>query len=86
MGVPMDMETVKSLRRAAKDIVTQNNAPQEEQERRLAICGGCEHKKGAKCNLCGCFLNYKTRLASSECPMGEWSAFLPETSVDSPSE
>ena len=45
---------------------------------RLFHCGQCEHKKGsgfmARCNLCGCFIEAKTRLASQSCPVGRWSA------------
>ena len=39
-------------------------------QRRMAICGECEHSKfkPGKCDLCGCLLGAKIRLASEKCP------------------
>ena len=47
--------------------------PQEEQDRRLAICQGCEFfglKKAGVCGHkdCGCTMRTKVKLASSCCP------------------
>jgi len=44
--------------------------PQEEQDRRLAICHACEFwdSKQSRCSLCGCYVALKTRLASQHCP------------------
>lgn len=44
--------------------------PQEEQDRRLAICHTCDKfdSKQGRCTLCGCFANLKARLASQHCP------------------
>ena len=50
---------------------------------RLFLCGQCEHKKGsgfmARCNLCGCFIEAKTRLASQSCPDGRWNGTQAQT-------
>ncbi len=46
--------------------------PLAEQERRLAICRGCQHWTGRRCLLCGCFGKLKTRLATESCPIGKW--------------
>ena len=86
MGVPLSIETVKGLKQALEDVVKQNHTSEEEKSRRLSICESCEHKKGAKCNLCGCFINYKAGLANSECPLGKWSTLVSETSVHSTSQ
>jgi len=44
--------------------------PQEEQDRRLAVCVSCDkydpHQH--RCRICGCFANLKARLASQHCP------------------
>ena len=44
--------------------------PQEEQDRRLAICHACQHfdSQQHRCRLCGCFANLKARLAGQHCP------------------
>lgn len=48
-------------------------------EERLAICKKCPHSKDLfsrgwinYCDICGCMLKTKTRLASSKCPDGRW--------------
>jgi len=48
--------------------------PQEEQDRRLAICHQCEFWDAAqkRCSKCGCFGQWKTWLASQQCPIGKW--------------
>jgi hypothetical protein len=45
--------------------------PQEEQDRRLAICHTCEFWDAAqqRCSKCGCFGAWKTWLASQHCPL-----------------
>ena len=55
--------------------VTRGNpivAPEEEIERRRAICESCEFLKGHRCAKCGCVFNHKIRLATQRCPMGRW--------------
>ena len=82
MGVPMTKETISSLTQALQDTLTQSHVEEEEKRRRLSICDSCEHKRRSKCNLCGCFINYKAKLKNSECPLGKWSGLVSETSVD----
>jgi len=79
-------KTAKDLTQAMKDIISMSHASEEERERRLEACEPCEHRKGNRCNLCGCFINYKAKLKNSECPIGNWSDLLPESPVNSPSE
>ena len=74
--------TISDLRIAAGDIIRANHVTDKEQRERLLICDSCEHKIGTRCNLCRCFLNYKTKLANSECPIGKWSASVGESAVD----
>lgn len=35
---------------------------------RMEYCNRCEHKNGAFCNICGCFLDAKTRVDTERCP------------------
>ncbi len=46
-------------------------ASEEEQARRLAICHACESYEpvGDRCRDCGCYLAWKTRIASQHCPL-----------------
>lgn len=43
-------------------------------EKRLAICRECVefNQSTTRCAMCGCFMEYKTKLMSSECPLGKW--------------
>lgn len=61
----------------------------EVQERRIALCESCKHfrKKSRTCGtpivgnkignkrLCGCFMDVKTKLSFSTCPLGKWGDF-----------
>jgi hypothetical protein len=57
---------------------------QEEIDRRIGICKGCEfftpniptlpehQRKQERCVKCGCYMNFKAKLRSQHCPMGKW--------------
>lgn len=45
---------------------------EEELDRRMAICRGCEEFTGMRCRLCGCFMRFKARLLAAHCPAGRW--------------
>ncbi len=50
--------------------------PEGESERRLNICRGCTEflPETTQCRQCGCYMNLKTQLATSVCPLGLWDA------------
>ena len=81
-GVPLTVDTARSLSRAALDIIANNKASLSERERRMNICRACPDRNHDRCGLCGCFIKTKTILNSSECPVGKWSTLLTETTVD----
>lgn len=41
---------------------------QELYEKRLKICGGCEHLTRGMCRLCGCFVELRAALKVRKCP------------------
>lgn len=43
-------------------------------EARRAVCRSCEHydAPAARCRLCGCWTEKKTKMASEHCPQGKW--------------
>lgn len=43
-------------------------------DERLVICKGCENfvEKTSKCNMCGCFMEYKSLIMSASCPINKW--------------
>lgn len=45
---------------------------QEEQNKRLEICKTCEYFKNNRCDLCGCYMNLKSKLETSHCPINKW--------------
>jgi hypothetical protein len=66
---------------------------EEKRKERLAICGreqkhlfsvskqrelaSCPFQQNGICNLCGCFVSIKVRLASEQCPAGYWKKETP---------
>lgn len=49
-------------------------APTEVATQRQATCNECPAKsdKWNQCTACGCFLVFKTKLATAECPLEAW--------------
>jgi hypothetical protein len=45
---------------------------EEETNRRLNICQGCEKFKEGRCMLCGCFMKLKAKLSTGSCPARKW--------------
>jgi hypothetical protein len=88
-SLPSFSQMAKNVAQAAKDEIKAriNKEPpvsQEEVERRLEICRGCEffspnvkalteaEQKQERCIKCGCFMSFKARLRSQHCPIGKW--------------
>lgn len=45
-------------------------------KKRMEICNECEHLMPIirTCKKCGCFVDAKTKLMSSSCPINKWSS------------
>jgi hypothetical protein len=43
-----------------------------EQHRRREICERCPHFSGTTCKICGCWVDFKKKLATESCPLGKW--------------
>ncbi len=84
LGVPVTRDTAKDLNQAMKDILSRSHAPDEVKAARKEVCMSCEHRREARCDLCGCFIDYKAKLRNSECPVGKWSGLVSKALVDSP--
>ena len=43
-------------------------------EERMAICKNCEWLRPIinQCKKCGCFMNLKTKIKSTKCPLRKW--------------
>ena len=81
-GIPLSKNTFNSLTRAAKDIITNKKASDDERIRRETICHKCPERKRDRCGLCGCFLKSKISLLNSECPIGKWSTLISKSAID----
>jgi hypothetical protein len=46
-------------------------------EERLEICKKCEYIEldTLRCSQCGCFMEYKTKLPFSDCPLKKWDRY-----------
>jgi len=80
--VPVSIDTAKDLAKAMRDIAKRDNVSESERNRRLEICSECPHFTGSRCELCGCFMSFKTRLRSSTCPINRWSSGSGKTTVN----
>ena len=45
---------------------------EEQAEGRLDVCALCDQRRDTRCAVCGCFVDIKATLDSSECPLGKW--------------
>lgn len=45
---------------------------EEEFDRRVAICEGCEKLSGPTCLACGCFVELRALKKDSHCPKKKW--------------
>ena len=43
-------------------------------QERINICNNCEHlfQPTRTCKLCGCFVDLKTKIKTSSCPINKW--------------
>jgi len=79
-GVPLNMQTLKSLTKAAKDVALNNRTPPELKILREQVCNSCQFG-GKRCDMCGCFVKTKIALLSSSCPIGMWPS-ASDTRID----
>ena len=67
----------------AKAVVGIDRTDPDELTRRVRACLGhptggpdaippCDQYDSGKCNACGCFVKFKTKLDSERCPLGKW--------------
>lgn len=79
--LPSTMQMVWGLTTQVKNMMLlattkgQFMATPEETQRRMSICNDCEFflpEQNSRCSKCGCFMNFKTRLAASPCPINKW--------------
>lgn len=55
------------------DLIAKVFVSSEEQQTRMSICRACTHYEPvlARCQVCGCFLEAKTRLRSYHCALDQ---------------
>ena len=87
MGVPVSIDTAKSLTKASRDIFMRRFVPADVKQLRMDMCMVCpswEHTSN-RCTECGCQMRVKASLRSSECPLKKWGVHLDrgDTRIDS---
>ena len=77
LGVPISIETAKSLARASRDIFLKKYVPDNIQLNRKSICMDCPSwvEASNRCTECGCQMRVKISLASSSCPLKKWDRY-----------
>lgn len=64
---------IKSAAQTAKDLASGGFAKSAVANARMQICESCPRLNQNKtCQLCGCFMTAKTRVAHAKCPEGRW--------------
>ena len=83
MGVPVSIDTAKSLTRAGRDIFLRKFVSDDVRKIRMDICMVCpswQHTNN-RCTECGCQMKVKVSLASSECPLKKWGRHVETSAV-----
>ena len=71
----MGANLAKAMTREVKKRITSQppEVSAEEQSSRLQICADCEFfVNNKRCAKCGCYMGFKVRLTTGECPIGKW--------------
>jgi hypothetical protein len=70
----MSKSAAKALVEEGKAIVKNNpKVTDEERRKRWDICSACRYlENNSQCAKCRCFMQVKTKLRSSVCPIGKW--------------
>ena len=76
-GSPQPMGIIEAATNFVGDMVNWFGAGvpisnEEEKDRRLKICEGCEQYDQGTCKLCRCNLGLKVLVETSHCPIGKW--------------
>lgn len=65
-----------SLKDIAKDLIAGKLRLSEDElaSERIKVCEQCPHfkKMARQCELCGCFLDLKTKVLHASCPVEKW--------------
>ena len=74
--VQMAASLAKEAVNTVKTAVTTGHfqVPQDISEARFNICKKCEHfiQDKSRCSVCGCFMEFKSKLAAAKCPVSKW--------------
>jgi len=66
------MNIVAGIRGLLRALVGADQVDASTLVERRVTCNDCEHRRGATCGACGCFIAAKTSLAGERCPKGKW--------------
>lgn len=68
--------SIQKLKQRFEDLKQHAITDDETQKIRIELCNSCEHlvKPTRTCTKCGCFVDAKTRLKHSSCPIEKWKA------------
>lgn len=55
-----------------KHIFLGERVSEEIYDHRMSICDSCDKKQNDTCGVCGCYVEYKSRWITEECPLKKW--------------
>ena len=74
------MSFLDKLKTKAQDTIKAVFADEKTQQERIAICNSCPELNDSlrQCKVCLCFVDAKTKLKSSSCPVKKWHPVFDE--------
>lgn len=69
---PIHMQVLNLTKDMASSLVGGLKINKDLKEDRMQICETCDFYKEKRCTQCGCFMELKTLLTTSHCPIGKW--------------
>lgn len=73
-GTQSAAQMARSLAREMARFARSGFKTARDYQKRLAVCEACaEFIAGRRCRICGCFMDVKARMATTDCPLGKWS-------------
>jgi hypothetical protein len=74
--IKMALNLGKEIVNAASSTIKTGKTLSDEDitQKRRDICSKCEYliKEDLRCSVCGCYLQFKTKVAAAKCPKGKW--------------
>ncbi len=63
---------LRMIRESREFISPRDRTPDEEYDKRIALCEECEYLTGPTCRACGCYVELRALTRRVHCPYKKW--------------